>query len=464
MTLNLRNTLQRDMLTACTVDTAPLTSVMAGWASGKTTGGAFVQSVLSAARPGTLRLAITDTYGRAERVLLPTFEKWLTPDGWEHTDAGKLWVNPRNGSQIRVVNYMRASTRASTSNPLEGINAADAWVDECQALPPEVLSKMQGRVGRDGGYPGIILCTGLPVAGAWWVEAAEKRDDARVLVARSDANAHNLPEGWLDQMRATLSPEEFAAMVEATPRPPKGQVFDTFVVRSWPDGNLLDVDPEEYRDQDITMAVDFGRQPAVLFIANDQERDLDVVVDELQPDDVDVYQLGDLINARGWRIAHAAGDPAGKARSDKGNERSLGELRRIVGVPHIRFTHEKERVSIPAGILTLRRLMCSADGQRRLVVCRSVWERGRHHGGRSIRRSFLGYRYPESGGDHPKKDGVTDHCPDAARMWAINFRWFDRSSAAPPGFYNFDKTQQAPRPTSGAKGWRPSAGRWRPRG
>ena len=33
MTLSLDNHLQRDMLTACTVDTAPLTSVMAGWAS-----------------------------------------------------------------------------------------------------------------------------------------------------------------------------------------------------------------------------------------------------------------------------------------------------------------------------------------------------------------------------------------------------------------------------------------------
>jgi len=460
--VNLDNHLQRDMLTACTVDAAPLTSVMAGWASGKTTGGAFVQSVLAAARPGTLRLAVTDTYGRAERVLLPTFEKWLTPDGWTHTDAGRLWTDPRSGSQVRVVNYMRASTRASTSNPLEGINAADAWVDECQALPPEVLSKIQGRVGRDGGYPGVILCTGLPVAGAWWVEAAEKRDDARVLVARSDANAHNLPKGWLDQMRATLSPEEFDAMVNATPRAPKGQVFDSFVARSWPDGNLLDLAPDDYRDNDITLAVDFGRYPAALLIAQDTERGFDVVVDELQPDDVDVYALADLIKARGWRIAHAAGDPAGRSRTDHDNKRSMDELRKALKVPTIRYTHEPERRAIPAGILTLRRLMCSADGQRRLVVCRDVWERGRNHGGRSIRRSILGYRYPDSGGEQPKKDGVTDHMCDALRYWAINFRWFDRSHAAPPGFYNFNREQAQPKPKG--SGWRPASSGWRPRG
>ena len=466
MTPSLDNPLQRDMLRAAAVDGCQLTSVMGGWNSGKTTGGCFVQATLADTRPGTLRLAITDTYGRAERVLLPTFEKWLTPDGWERTESGRLWGNPRCGSTVRVVNYMRASTRASTSNPLEGINAADAWVDECQALPPEVLAKVQGRVGRDGGHPGAILCTGLPVAGAWWVEAAERMAQegaiTRVLVAKSDVNASNMPEGWIDQMRATLSPEEFEAMVNATPRPPKGQVLDNFVARSWPDGNLLDGSPDDFRDCDITLAVDFGRSPAVSLIANDAARGLDVVVDELQPDDIDVYQLAEHIKARRWRIAHAAGDPAGRSRTDRDNLRSMDELKRALGIPHIRYTHEPERRSIPAGILTLRRLICSADGQRRLVVCRDVWERGRHHGGRSIRKSVLGYRYPEAGGDQPVKDGVTDHAIDALRYWAINFRWFDRPTgrAADMG-YGAQAAQRATQPRASA-GWKPAGG-WGPR-
>ncbi len=461
------NTLQRDVVQSCVVDENQLTAVMAGWNSGKTTGGAFVQSVLSETRPGTLRLAITDTYGRAERVLLPTFEKWLANGaGWSRTDSGRLWTHPSNGSQIRVVNYMRASTRASTSNPLEGINAADAWVDECQALPAEVLAKVQGRVGRDGGHPGVILCTGLPVAGAWWVEAAERmaKEGARtrVIVARSDVNASNMPAGWIDQMRATLSPEEFEAMVNAVPRAPVGQVFDSFVARSWPDGNLVDTDPDDYRGQDVTMSVDFGRSPAVVFIAQDIERGLDVVVDELQPDGVDVYQLADFIKARGWRIAHAAGDPAGRARTDHDNMRSMDELRVALGLTHIKYTHEPERRSIPAGILTLRRLFCSADGQRRLVVCRSVWGRGKDHGGRSLRKTILGYRYPESGGDHPIKDGVNDHGADCLRYWAINFRWFDRQQQGTAADMGYGRSQPAARQRAG--GWKPARGGWSPRG
>jgi len=465
VTPDLRNSLQRDMLTACAVDEVQLTAVMGGWNSGKSTGGCFVQSVLSETRPGTTRLAITDTYGRADRVILPILDAWLKPRGWTHTESGRLWVHPSNGSRIRVVNYMRASTRASSANPLEGINAADAWMDECQALPAEALQKAQARVGRDGGYPGVIICTGLPVAGAWWVERAEKiaadGGTSRVLVAASDVNLHNMPDGWLDQQRRMLSPEEYDAMINAVPRAPTGQVYDNFVARSWPDGNLLDASPDDYRDHDITLAVDFGRSPAALLIAQDRERGLDVVVDELQPDDVDVYALAELITARWWRIAHAAGDPAGRSRTDHDNRRSMDELRIALGIPHIRYTHEPERRAIPAGILTLRRLFCAADGHRRMVVLRDVWDRGRHHGGRSIRRSILGYRYPESGGDVPKKDGVTDHAMDAARYFAINFRWFDRH--VPAESYT-PVEPSAKHVRAAASGWRPAQRGWRPRG
>jgi hypothetical protein len=448
------NPLQADVLRHV-LRGAPLVSVMAGWGSGKTAAGAFAQAVLSEARPGTTRLAVTDTYGRAERVLLPTFDEWLAPEGWTAQNGGLVWGH-KNGSRIRVVNYLRPSTRASTSNPLEGINAADAWVDECQALPPEVLAKVRGRVGRDGGHPGIILCTGLPVAGAWWVTAAERDPRGVVLTAESGVNAANLPADYIDQLRVTLSPEEFDAMVRAIPAAPRGQVLTGFASREWPAGNLLDASPDDYRDHDITAAVDFGLRPAVLLLAHDAGRDLDIVVDELQPDDVDVYELARLVRARGWRIAHAAGDPAGRARSDKDHRRSMQILAAELGV-HFRWTREPDRIAIPAGLLTLNRRLCSADGRRRLAVLRSVWDGG-DHGGRSLRRSVLGYRYPESGGEQPVKDGVTDHAIDAWRYWAINFRWLDKPVTPARGDYAAERV--AGREPGRRGDWAPAPVAW----
>ncbi len=250
--------MQRDMIQSAVVDEAPLVSAMGGWGCAKTSGLAFVVALLAEARPGTGRLWVMNTYQKAHDVSIPTCKKWLGEDGWVASDGLMLWTNPRNGSWVRLKNWYTPSTRTRDDNPIEGGNVADAVIDECQALPADVLARVRGRVGRDGRHRGVIVCAGLPTSGAWWMDAADKRPEGVSLEATTHENLHNLSPTFIEDARAELDPMEFDRLINNKPYAPKGQVFDSFVARSWPDGNLLDLAPDDYRDNDITMAVDFG--------------------------------------------------------------------------------------------------------------------------------------------------------------------------------------------------------------
>ncbi|MDP3908859.1 MAG: hypothetical protein Q8Q14_00570 [Gemmatimonadales bacterium] len=414
------NTLQAQMV-AAHVQGRYLTAVQAGWGSGKTFGLGLIAALAGDQRPGDAGVWVTDTRSRLESVVQPVCDQLLRGFGWTfYADPSKYYWRHPNGFRLWLRMYYRASTRAQENNPLEGVNGSLGLIDEGQALRPEALEALVGRIRTPAGGAPISICVaGLPVAGAWWVKRAEQAGTSGlVLRATSHVNAANLSPDWFKRARSVLSPERYEAMINNRPRPPVGQVLDCWEPSSWPDGNILDGwRPDPARP--VRMAIDFGRRsPAVILIqsADINGQQVDVVFAEVAPDECLVPELCRAINAEadrwGVRIEAGAGDPAGKAVNDQTGIDSI----RFVGQPRpigcgVRLRYETDPIKrhIPNGIERLRRRILGPDGVRRVVITRELWDDGERRAGRTLRKAIEGYRYPEKGGDLPLKDDVHDH-------------------------------------------------------
>jgi len=372
------NPLQRDIVRAIKRG-AHLIAIQAGWGSGKTSGIATALGLVNEMRGGCRLAWIMDRYQRAIDVSIPECEKWLEPRGWARAESGLRWNAP-NGGSVVLRNFYAAA--GEDGRRLEGLNLGAAAIDECQDLPPSALKRMVGRVGRDGSGPPLLILAGLPgPERPWWVRAAEKHPHGRGSSRRrrtpTPGTCH--PE-FFANARAALTAREYEAMVETRPMPPKGQVYAMFREEEWPAGNLLSEFVPTGRD--CVVAADFGvDRPAAALIAWDPVREVDVIVDDVQPDGVSVYEFADLVAARirhhRMRLSRVVGDPAGNARSAAHPEKAtqagifVARLREQFeqAVPPMLFTTRAGTAgSIPAGVLCLGARFASADGARRLVV------------------------------------------------------------------------------------------------
>jgi len=171
-----------------------LVATRGAWGCGKTMSLVVVALIMSEIHPGDAGLLVVDTQPRYIRVHRPELEKWLMPLGWIEHRAEMRWVAP-NGSSLTTIPYFRTSTRAATTNPLEGFNGSYGLVDEAQALPEEMLHKLIGRLRA--GKKAQVFLWGLPVWDAWWERFAEDHGGV-VLLPKTIANKANLPDDYFE--------------------------------------------------------------------------------------------------------------------------------------------------------------------------------------------------------------------------------------------------------------------------
>lgn len=400
-----------------------------GWGSGKTSSLIFALWFIAKVRPNTTSLLITDTNSRYSSVLMPEIEKWLKPRGWVYNHSLHKWTDTHTGSAVLCRSYFRPNTRDASHNPLEGINVTSgvALIDECQTLGPEVAHKALGRL-RSGPTPTLIL-VGLPVADAWWCQMAETAGELPLLFT-SYVNQDNLSNEWFEATKL-LPTEEREAMVMNKPRPPSGLVYQEF------DTGRHVIDGFEYREEmSGRIAIDWGfRKPSVLIIVYDEERAASVVVHEINPQEITIAQLSELILRVAWprslkssapspRIWLDSGvaDKAGKARSDQTGRSAFREMGKGIGAGglgmHLRHTTDPVRTDILNGVQRLKR----AFARDRYLITREVWDRGERAIGNSLRKALMSYAWDKK--EQPKKDGREDPL-DALRYDCIFHYWAD---------------------------------------
>jgi hypothetical protein len=400
-----------------------------GWGSGKTSSLIFAMWFLAKTRPGTTSLLITDTTPRYNSVLMPEIEKWLAPRGWVYNHTLHKWTDTHTGSAVLCRSYFRPGTRDASHNPLEGINVTSgvALVDECQTLGPEVAHKALGRL-RSGPSPTLIL-VGLPVADAWWCRMAEEAQ-CHPLLFSSYVNEDNLSEAWFEATNL-LPDDEREAMVMNKPKPPSGLVYQEFDVERHVISDF------KYRPEMTgRITIDWGfRKPSVMIIVYDEEREASIIVHEINPQEVTIAQLSEMILRVAWPRAHkdsapgariwidtGVADKAGKARSDQTGRSAFREIAKPIGSGGIglplRFTTDPVRTDILNGVQRLKR----AFARNRYLITEEVWRKGERATGNSIRKALLSYGWDTK--EQPKKDGREDPL-DALRYDCIFHYWAD---------------------------------------
>jgi hypothetical protein len=450
-------------------------ALICGWGSGKTATLVFTLHMVGVAlRPGRRILLVTDTHKRYARVLQPEMRKWLEGWGWqEHIRDGK-WLHAETGSEIVVCPYFRPGTKASTSNSLEGIDVTSgvAVVDEGQTMSSEVYTKIWGRI-RSGPSPQVVVA-GLPVWGAWWVEAAVK---AGCVPIRSASHVNKAVIGaWLASIEGNIPEREYRKMVLAIDEPPEGIVYSMWLPNGQLDqtpGNL--VEPRHwwrYKPEMIgRVLVDPGveKPVAILVVHDDDPRwgvdgGVDVIVGEICPGRLgSVEEFCAKILEVAWPRTWAEGcawsvgpdgcpepkgpqepriwldegviDRAGRrAAAANGNKDVtmtswVDDLARPptdggIGLT-LSFTDQGERTLIENGVRCVSMWMVR-QGQRRLLMLSRVWEDG-GAAEQSLRKSILGYKRGPSG--QPVKENGLDDPVDTLRYAAVRWQWV---SVKPP--------------------------------
>ena len=398
-----------------------------GWGSGKTSALVFALLFVTRMRPGTSSLLVTDTNPRYNSVLMPELEKWLGPLGWIYNHTLRQWLDPSTNSTVWCRSYYRPGTRDATHNPLEGLNITSGvcLIDECQTLTAEVAHKAMGRL-RAGPSP-IMILVGLPVSSAWWVQMAEQAE-CEPLLYSSYVNEANLSAEWFEATKL-LPAEEREAMVMNKPKPPSGLIYSEFTESHIVDG-------WQYKpNMTGRIAIDWGfRKPSVLIICHDEQLGADVICAELNPREVTIEQLTELILCIAWPRAHQSfapspriwldvgvADKAGRARNDQTGRSAFRAIRKAppggLGLP-LRSNTDPIRTDVLNGIQRLKR----AFSRRQYLITREVWTKGERATGNSLHKAIMSYAWDNK--EQPKKDGREDPL-DALRYDCITWNWND---------------------------------------
>ena len=180
----------------------------------------------------------------------------------------------------------------------------------------------------------------------------------------------------------------------------RGRVFPSFDelvhIREWDGGH-----------EGVCLAIDFGFSGdfAALWIAPRGDGTVHVFDEHVQAEKTVAEHL-QIIAARPWpRARRVYCDPAGAARSGQTAASDIQLLRQAGYLVRCRQSR------INAGLEQIRHALRPATGEPRLFIDpRCV----------KLIAALGSYRYPDSGGESPLKDGVHDHPVDALRYYFVN--------------------------------------------
>lgn len=160
-------------------------------------------------QPSCRAYIILDKPEKIDRIILPELRKWMNiPPEWCHK-KGKPYVaevsDPDSSWSITFLFWDQDPMTA------EGIEGDLFWFDE---PPPRALYISLRRGGRTKGRRARYLVTGTPLAAPWlrtevyepWLKG--ERKDCSCFRGHTEANKHNLADGYIESFAATLSEKE----------------------------------------------------------------------------------------------------------------------------------------------------------------------------------------------------------------------------------------------------------------
>jgi hypothetical protein len=373
--------------------------------------------------------------GTAVRVLGGSLEQsmklwdYLLPD-LMRVGHGLFKKPPRETArQVRLTNDSTAAVLTQSQRSVRGLRVQKLRCDEVELFDDEVweaaqlATKSTAVAGaaieaasthhKVGGLMGKVIdaARGRGAAVVRWclldvLQRCEPERDCStcVLLPECGGSAKQRDAGFVSiddavKMKGRVSAETWEAEMLCRRPSMRGRVFGTF-------DEAVHVASYEGTPKDVAVGVDFGyAAPFVaLWIAIDGDR-LHVIDEYLQRERT-VPEHAAAMRERPWKARRVYCDPAGAATVAQTGASDAAVLRRAG------FTVRFRASRIAEGLELIRRGLKPADGSPpRLLIDPRCGQ---------LLTAIRGYRYPETGGEKPLKDGVHDHAVDALRYAMIH--------------------------------------------
>lgn len=347
--------------------------------------------------------------------------------------AGKLLKDkPREGTKrISLINGSNAAVLTQSERAVRGLRVQKLRCDEVELFDERIWEAAQlttktgthaiGAVEaastfhRSGGLMAKIVESakrrGVPVV-QWCLadvlaacpderkcEGCGLYDECRSVAKRTGRTGFISIDDAL-RMKGRVSSETWDAEMLCRRPTTRGQVFPTF-------DESVHVRPMSGWDYETMLGIDFGfAAPFVcLWIASfEKGKRLHVYDEYVQPGRTLPEHVQQII-ARRHAVKRVFCDPAGAAINGHTAASDVAVLRSA----GFRVSHRPSR--IVAGLELIRRRLKPATGQPRLFIDPKCVK---------LIAALRSYRYPETGGELPIKDGTHDHPLDALRYALVN--------------------------------------------
>jgi hypothetical protein len=410
----------------------------AAWAGGRGSGKSLVACYIAAMtcylRPGAVVVLGMDTYPSLRDVHLPFLRGMCPGLGGVYATTDTEW-RFANGSVLRMRHLDVPGGPALGRSPLEGGNVHGLIVDEAQNVHQDYWSFVLQRARVEvAGWRPFVAWSGLPV-NSWWVTRAQSAGWP-TWRPRTRDNAVNLPAGFEDEVRASMTPAQAAAMLDGAELAAEGAILREYVAAGEAaGGHWTDWTPTPAACRFI-LALDPGiRFPHAILAARDDVGDRWVVLREWAPDDATIGDLArairrEAIPRREWRpgsgmlpIDELVMDPAGRSRGADG--RSVADLLALPAPEGVGMRPIWETDPARLGVLDGIDRVNIALYRRRLMFAGSMMQAGMtaHPDRRTLARCMVGYRFDPRRPGEPLKDGKSDHGCDALRYLTRRVMW-----------------------------------------
>lgn len=375
-----------------------------GFGSGKSVAGAMEAWKHIGLYPGSFGLIGRLEFTALAQSSMRTFFQWGPPGGWKYNShEHKLYVDDGAGTEVLFWHL-------DDPDPLRSMEFDWVWVDEAHEVPEDTMLMLQSRLrGRVGPHRMWITSNpnGHDWMWRWFINKThlpeEYQDDYFGVVAKTEDNIGNLPEGYLDKLKANYPEEWIKRYLDASFDVFEGQIYHEFSKIHVVDPYPIPSTWKRLRGMDIGLT----NPTVVLWAAVDPDGRL-VIYDEFyrtgaEPGEV----VMEIMRRDGLAPWPTYMDPAAAQRTAASKISAMRQYQEL-GLRVIPANN-----AVWPGILAVKqRLKVASDGFPRLFImrnCRRLIEEMRSYRWESRRNNVDELNPPE----RPlKKD---DHGPDALR-------------------------------------------------
>lgn len=406
--------------------TASTTLMCAGLGAGKSTAGIAKCLLLKGANGRLPGLIIAQTYGALYNNIVDPMMSMLERSLPEQLVPRIVGRNTGKDHMLWADNSKTLIRSAEKPKSYDGANAAWLYGDEIRHWKKEAHEIAIARVRIKTAPLMQKAFTSTPGMGWMSEEFDTDKPGREVIRCGTIENAHNLAEGYIDDIRLSYSPRLQRAMLEGYFTILEGAVYDALPPNIWDSEWVVDHDPKKHKRCKTYLAVDPGyRRSAWLWIHEITPTSW-VVFDQIMPDERSDDACVAMVNARGWPIDEIWCDPAADATQSALNLDTIAMLKGI----KLRTRHSVRYISGPFrsvtfGVDKMRTLLGEpVEGLPIRVKFARRLQKIERRSRRGIVKDLMAYHYPEAKngkalGGQPLKDGLTDHSNDALRYWGV---------------------------------------------